>query len=56
MTVSWKSDAVTLAEAVSRKDVSAVELARAALACLEKLDVTLHAFGTPTGQGGFDRP
>ena len=48
MNVSWKSDAATLAEAVRRRDVSAVELTRAALARVEKLDATLHAFCTPT--------
>jgi len=48
MTPSWKSDATTLAAAVCRKEVSAVELAKAALARVEKLDPTLHAFCTPT--------
>ncbi|HEY4042508.1 MAG TPA: amidase family protein, partial [Rhodopila sp.] len=48
MTVSWKNDAATLAAAVRRKEVSAVELARAALVRVEKLDTVLHAFCTPT--------
>jgi len=48
VTLSWKSDAATLAAAVRRKDVSAVELTRAAIARIEKLDGTLHAFCTPT--------
>jgi aspartyl-tRNA(Asn)/glutamyl-tRNA(Gln) amidotransferase subunit A len=48
MTISWKSDAVAMAAAVRGKQVSAVELARAALARVERLDGTLHAFCTPT--------
>jgi aspartyl-tRNA(Asn)/glutamyl-tRNA(Gln) amidotransferase subunit A len=48
MPLSWKSDAATLAGAVRQKQVSAVELAKAALARVEKLDPTLHAFCTPT--------
>ncbi|WP_204848179.1 amidase [Rhodopila globiformis] len=48
MTLSWKTDAATLADAVRRRDVSAVELAQAALARIDKLDATLHAFCTPT--------
>jgi aspartyl-tRNA(Asn)/glutamyl-tRNA(Gln) amidotransferase subunit A len=48
MTPLWKTDAVALAAAVRAKDVSAVELAKAALGRIEKLDGTLHAFCTPT--------
>jgi len=48
MSLSWKSDAATLAAAVRNKDVSAVELAKAALERVAKLDPTLHAFCTPT--------
>ncbi len=48
MTLSWKTDATTLAAAVCRKEVSAVELTKAALARVEKLDPTIHAFCTPT--------
>ena len=48
MTPLWKSDAVALAAAVRAKDVSAVELAKAAQERIEKLDGTLHAFCTPT--------
>ncbi len=50
MNVSWKSDAATLAEAVRRRDVSAVELTRAAVARVEKLDTTLRAFCTQTSE------
>lgn len=48
MSQFWKSDAVTLATAVRDRKVSAVELAKAALERVEKLDGALHAFCTPT--------
>jgi aspartyl-tRNA(Asn)/glutamyl-tRNA(Gln) amidotransferase subunit A len=48
MILSWKTDAATRAAAVQRRDVSAVELAQAALARINKLDTTLHAFCTLT--------
>lgn len=48
MSEFWKADAVTLAAAVRGRKVSAVELAKAALQRVEKLDGTLHAFCTPT--------
>lgn len=48
MTLSWKSDAATLAAAVRSKQVSATELPKFALARVEKLDGTLHAFCTRT--------
>ena len=48
MSVSWKSDATAVAAAVRSREVSAVELARAALDRVAKLDPVLHAFCTPT--------
>src|SRR5690348_3305285 len=48
MTLSWKSDAATLAATVRRRDVSAVELTQAALARIDKLDTILHSFCTLT--------
>jgi aspartyl-tRNA(Asn)/glutamyl-tRNA(Gln) amidotransferase subunit A len=44
MILSWKTDAATLAAAVRRRDVSAVELVQTALARISTLDTTLHAF------------
>jgi len=48
MILSWKPDAATLAAAVRRRDISAVELAQTALARISTLDTTLHAFCTLT--------
>jgi aspartyl-tRNA(Asn)/glutamyl-tRNA(Gln) amidotransferase subunit A len=48
MTVSFKSDATAMAKAVRDREVSAVELAKAAIARVEKLNDVLHAFCTPT--------
>ena len=48
MSISWKSDAAAMAAAVRSKQVSAVELARAALERIDVLDSTLHAFCTTT--------
>jgi aspartyl-tRNA(Asn)/glutamyl-tRNA(Gln) amidotransferase subunit A len=44
----WKLDAVALTELVRDRKVSATELATAAMARIERLDPTLHAFCTPT--------
>jgi aspartyl-tRNA(Asn)/glutamyl-tRNA(Gln) amidotransferase subunit A len=43
-----KMDAVTLARAIKRKDLSPVEVVDAALARMEALEPKLHAFCTPT--------
>lgn len=48
MTDWWMLDATSVAAAIQSRQVSATEIANAALAQMEKLDVTLHAFCTPT--------
>lgn len=48
MTELWALDATAMTEAVRRKQVSAAELAKAALERMEALDGLLHAFCTPT--------
>lgn len=48
MTDLWTLDATAMAEAVRRKQVSAAELAKAALDRVAALDTKLHAFCTPT--------
>lgn len=48
MNISWTDDATTMAEAVRSKQVSATELAKAAIARVAALDPKLHAFCTPT--------
>ncbi len=48
MSVTWKDGATAMAQAVRSKQISATELAKAALTRVESLDPRLHAFCTPT--------
>ena len=46
-------DAVALARAIRRRELSAIEATRAALARMEALEPVLHAFCTPTPDGAL---
>lgn len=44
----WQKDAVSLSKMIREKEVSALEVAKAAIERMERVDRTIHAFCTPT--------